>query len=189
MTEKICIKCRESKPLSEFYPRKSRGSGYDSKCKSCMTAAMRAFRKTAHGKMKDAEQRRRRRKKMTPEEKLAKHQQAYRKQKAKPEQVKKRYKSTKEWRQRNPHKSREYRAQRRAKLLQATPAFANRDKIKAIYALATLESKLTGRRITVDHIVPLSHPLVCGLHVEYNLSPVTDKYNFAKRNHTWPDMP
>ena len=61
-------------------------------------------------------------------------------------------------------------------------ALSNRDKIKAIYALATLESKLTGRRITVDHIVPLRSDVVCGLHVPWNLRVITQEENLKKSN-------
>ena len=41
----------------------------------------------------------------------------------------------------------------------------------------------------VDHIVPINHPLVCGLHTEDNLQIVTANYNHFKSNYFWPDMP
>jgi hypothetical protein len=40
----------------------------------------------------------------------------------------------------------------------------------------------------VDHIVPLVHPRVCGLHCEHNLAVITETENLAKSNHYWPDM-
>lgn len=36
--------------------------------------------------------------------------------------------------------------------------------------------------LEVDHIVPLKHPLVCGLHVRCNLQLLTKSQNSAKRN-------
>lgn len=65
----------------------------------------------------------------------------------------------------------------------ATPRWATRWKIDFIYAVA----RLTGR--TVDHVVPINHPLVCGLHVEHNLQIISHAENTAKGNLWWPDMP
>ena len=65
----------------------------------------------------------------------------------------------------------------------ATPPWACRWKIDVVYAVA----RLTG--LTVDHIVPVGHPLVCGLHVEHNLRIISGEENTAKGNRWWPDMP
>lgn len=47
----------------------------------------------------------------------------------------------------------------------------------------------TGVQHSVDHIVPLKHPLVCGLHCPANLEVIPLKDNIRKSNNTWPDMP
>lgn len=99
-----------------------------------------------------------------------------------------------EWRLKNPERRREIALSwvkrnkdyacfisslRRARKLQATPKWANLDKILEIYKEAS------SRRMHVDHIVPLAHPRVCGLHVEWNLSILTPLENF-KKNNRWP---
>ena len=43
-------------------------------------------------------------------------------------------------------------------------------------------SKLDDILYHVDHIIPLSHPLVCGLHTEDNLRIITSEENHKKTN-------
>lgn len=66
--------------------------------------------------------------------------------------------------------------------VQRTPLWSTRWKIDLVYAVAALTGK------EVDHIVPINHPLVCGLHVEWNLQALTPAENRAKGNNWWPDM-
>lgn len=65
----------------------------------------------------------------------------------------------------------------------ATPKWANHKRIVALYTMA----KRVGK--TVDHIVPLNNPIVCGLHCEDNLQLLSGELNGAKGNIHWPDMP
>lgn len=70
--------------------------------------------------------------------------------------------------------------QKRTKL--ATPVWANKDAIKEVYKAAVALTELTGKKYEVDHIVPLTSKLVCGLHVEHNLRVVTFEENRKKYN-------
>lgn len=71
----------------------------------------------------------------------------------------------------------------------ATPPWASRKAIRGLYALARRLTRERGQLHEVDHIVPLFHPLVCGLHCPANLQVLTGKENAVKNNHAWPGMP
>lgn len=66
-------------------------------------------------------------------------------------------------------------ARRRTTLLNATPTWANIERIKEIY-LDCPENH------HVDHIIPLKGKNVCGLHVENNLQYLTIEENLKKSN-------
>lgn len=63
----------------------------------------------------------------------------------------------------------------RASKIQRTPAWANLEEIKEIYA-----NRPEGYH--VDHIIPLQGELVCGLHVENNLQYLKATDNCSKNN-------
>ena len=64
----------------------------------------------------------------------------------------------------------------------AMPVWADKDAINYIYTLSKELSTTTGIKHQVDHVIPIKHPLVCGLHVEYNLQVITEKENKEKSN-------
>lgn len=86
------------------------------------------------------------------------------------------------WCEKNRGKVREYCANRRAKLKQATPAWADRKEMQYIHQLAS------DRGLVVDHMVPLNSDLVCGLNTPDNLRCITEALNAKKGNFYWPDM-
>jgi alkylated DNA repair dioxygenase AlkB len=59
---------------------------------------------------------------------------------------------------------------------QACPSWVDQQQILEIY----LEAQKQG--LHVDHIVPLKHELVCGLHVPHNLQLLTKEENSSKSN-------
>lgn len=77
---------------------------------------------------------------------------------------------------------------RRQSEARATPAWADRAAAKAIFAERDKLKAETGEPYEVDHIVPLLHPAVCGLHVHWNMRVLHRTSNAAKGNLHWPDM-
>lgn len=105
----------------------------------------------------------------------------------------------KEWRNKNKEQLSEWRkeyrtkeavraartaeaGQRRAAKRQACPPWVDRKELQKIYKACREQTKLTGILHHVDHIVPLTNPLVCGLHVPWNLQVLNAKENLKKSN-------
>lgn len=80
------------------------------------------------------------------------------------------------WARRNPMKIRAANGLRKGRVRQATPAWADKEAIKCVYQEAHY------MQMQVDHIIPLSHPQVCGLHVWDNLQLLSETANKSKGN-------
>lgn len=89
---------------------------------------------------------------------------------------------TKSYVARNRSTIRAHNARARARMLKATPPWADHAAIRAIYAKAERLTRETGIPHHVDHVIPLQEKLVCGLHVEGNLQILTAVDNIAKSN-------
>ena len=79
-------------------------------------------------------------------------------------------------------RSRDNAEKRRLRIRIATPFWANPLKIAAVYQERDRLTAETGAEHHVDHIVPLTHPRVCGLHCEANLRVITAQENCQKSN-------
>jgi len=77
---------------------------------------------------------------------------------------------------------------RRAAKRQACPKWVDKKALAAVYAKAREKSDAEGTRYHVDHIVPLLHPLVCGLHVPWNLQVLSAGENLQKSNSFSPEV-
>lgn len=92
-----------------------------------------------------------------------------------PEQREKALASTRRWREQNKAYDAHRSASRRGRVKQATPIWADKEKIIEIY-------KNCPKGHHVDHIIPLNAQNACGLHVEYNLQYLTAEENWRKGN-------
>lgn len=80
----------------------------------------------------------------------------------------------------NPEQAKARTSLRRKRNQQATPRWLTKEHKRAIKAMRLTEA--TGVEYHVDHIVPLSNPTVCGLHVPWNLQVLTAAENIQKAN-------
>lgn len=62
------------------------------------------------------------------------------------------------------------------------------EEVVRLYTAAAVLSEITGVPYEIAHIVPLNHPLVCGLHTHTNLEVITRTENRLKSNLFWPGM-
>lgn len=175
----LCRRCHSEKPEDEFHPHRAFASGRSTWCRDCHRAANREWyaANKARQNAKSVEWRA-----ANPEAGKA----ADRRYKSK--NADKVAETFREWVHRNRDKRRVSSARRKASKLKATPAWASKAEISRIYRLAHELQDLTGIPMHVDHVVPLQHPLVCGLHCERNLQIIPARFNEAKKNYWWPDM-
>jgi hypothetical protein len=68
------------------------------------------------------------------------------------------------------------------------PPWVDLAELREIERRAQRISRLTGIKHVADHIVPLTHPRVCGLSVPWNFQVVPHAVNAAKSNHWCPEQ-
>lgn len=78
--------------------------------------------------------------------------------------------------------------QRRAAIMRSSPGVPL-SVMRRLRREARDAEAATGLKHDIDHVVPLISDIVCGLHVEANLSVIPASVNRGKRNRYWPNMP
>lgn len=210
MTEyKNCSRCGETKEYSLFSRLASAKTGRAPACKECVKKAAelasdknKEYKRKYYEKNKEvlseaaklyrkenkeAEREKEARKYLKNREKILKRVSDY--QKANPECSRR---AGKKYRAANLHLGAAKVMRRRARLMQATPSWAKDEwdefVVQEIYHLSALRQEATGIKYNVDHAVPLTSELVCGLHCAANLQILTAIDNVKKLNRYWPDM-
>lgn len=189
MQTKRCTKCLVEKALEQFSRNaRNKTDGRQPKCKDCHRAYeirnAERIRVLQHAKYARDPARAKRRVsdwvKKNPEKALA-NKRAWRER-----NVEKMVQIRKQWLEDHP----EYRAYNcrmyQASKLRATPAWANRTRMRRFYTEARRLTRETGIQHHVDHIVPLISKVVCGLHCEANLQVLRFDENVRKSNRFRP---
>lgn len=164
---KTCRVCQTEKPPSDFYARKESRDGRCHECKACLGARTSKNQKADHAGRRakvDRWQATNREKSLELKRKYYADRKDYYLAKGR------------EYRKSSPHLHRARIARRRAAKLCATPPWADREEIKAIYEQAAIAG------MQVDHIHPLQGETLCGLHVPWNLQLLTATDNQRKSN-------
>lgn len=206
---KTCSKCGVTYANIEanFYKRKEAPDGYRKDCKQCGKTRSAKWREdnpeACKQQLKDwvaknPERKRELDKKAKAnrsQEARARERELERKRRAKDRRKQKEYYElnkdqwlvySRQYYRTNKAQYRAHGAKRRALAVKATPSWANKEAIARLYLIAEELTNLTGVQYEVDHIIPLSHPLVCGLHCEANLQVLPRSVNNPKRNRFKP---
>lgn len=165
--EKFCCMCQQRKSQKEFYRNNLCPDGLSLRCKTCMGILYKQY----------YEQKR--------DEKLE-YQKYYTSMHK--EKIAAR---TAQWVKQNKDLVNALGAKRRARKQNATPPWLTGDhfyQITLMYSLAHKLQENTGIKHHVDHIIPLQHELLCGLHVPWNLRVITASENASKRNRLLPEL-
>lgn len=173
---KNCCICNETKPLEMFHKdKKKKISKYKGACKACLYEKAKKYQASEKYKKRIA----------SPEFKEKRRENCRKKYLKNKEKHQAR---TKAWASSPKGKlSRRISASKRkaAKMNACPPWLSASDyqKIETIYSKAVSMEKKTGEKYHVDHVVPLQGDNVCGLHVPWNLEPITAAANLSKANH------
>lgn len=181
---KTCWKCKQTKELTEFCRNRSNGDGLSTECRLCKTELERVY------VAKNREATRERKRKWYQENKERhnkKSREYYFKHKEDNEWLKKQKERSENHRKNNLGMYAAKESRRRTAKLNASVSWADQKYIEDLYKNCREAEQLFNAvginvKFHVDHIIPLQHKQVCGLHVEDNLQILTAEENAAKSN-------
>ena len=154
--KKSCSTCKVTQPLSNYHKKaQNKVDGHTNVCKSCCKAYGAKWRKENADKVR--------------EDKAKDYLNNIDKYKTRAVQ----------WKRENRYKATASNAKRRAG--RASPT-TNHDDARGMYKLSRKLNELTGGDLQVDHIEPLVHSDICGLHTGVNLQLLASKVNATKGN-------
>jgi len=196
---KSCKICGQDRPIDEYRSRigerkdGSKKIWYEGKCKQCYRDIVNAYNKKnkdeVNTKSRESYQR-------TKEASLSRKSKYYKdnrdkysvwRKKNAQDNREREHATAKRWRKNNLDKDCAKVARRNADKIQATPAWADKDKIDKIYK-ESARMTATGTPHHVDHFYPLKGKLVSGLHCEDNLRVITAEENVKKSNNVVDDI-
>lgn len=163
---KTCNKCGEMKPLEAFSLQGNAPDGLKYACRACSSSAARAWNLANKARANATCARYKTRNPQVHKawvETNRPHYNAYQR----------------EWRK-TKVRANEYASSQKTR--RVTPLWANRFFLKEAYRLARQRSITTALAWEVDHIIPLNHPLICGLHVETNIRVIPRTANRSRGN-------
>ena len=168
---KECFTCKVTLNLDQFHKRKSAKDGHRNKCKGCQKDYHRNYYVDNLEKTLNRVKIYKRNNKT----KITNYRIIYN---LLNKNTKRSY--DKFYRLNNRHLKNSHNAKRRSAKLNAVPKWVNQaelDAITCLYTEAKRLEELHSEPYHVDHLIPLIHPLVCGLHCLSNLRVIVAKEN------------
>jgi hypothetical protein len=191
---KQCSKCLTIKNITNFGKLASHKTGFDVCCKNCRSIKSKTYYIKNQQKIKNyIKEYSIKNKDLILSKKREYNKKRHKKKIKDSEYSAKRNTQAKEWRLRNSQKVKNYNKKYKIKNKELCESIRGRRvsskrssskiKLSELYMkVRKLNKEAKCIKFHIDHIIPLQHELVCGLHVPANLQILTAKENSSKRN-------
>jgi hypothetical protein len=179
-----CVECKEFLCISNYSRHAGTNLGYNTRCKPCM--------KTPY-KLEKVNKRVRELRKENPKKYLEKKREYKAKNKERIAQVDKIWqannketihKHSNNWKKKNKPRVYNYIKQREMKIKGCSLKLSkeSNNEIKSFYKECQSLNANSNKKYQVDHIIPITSDIICGLHVPWNLQILTKSENSSKKN-------